>query len=86
VGVRPWCATSLHRDGLLPNGAHVHSLRRLVGRPQEPFVTGIFAIQRRRRPWLALLVVAALPGLRTVNDLKAGLATFLAVGITMQDS
>jgi hypothetical protein len=43
-------------------------------------VAGLFVGQRRRRYWLVLPVVAALPAL-TTGDLQAGLAAFLAVGI-----
>lgn len=46
-------------------------------------VAGLFMSQRRRRYWLALPVVAALPALLTSGDLQAGLAAFLAVGITV---
>ncbi|MCW5854009.1 MAG: hypothetical protein KIT87_28335 [Anaerolineae bacterium] len=46
-------------------------------------VAGLFLSQRRRRPWLALPVVAALPALVTSQDLEAGLAAFLAVGMTV---
>lgn len=45
-------------------------------------VAWLFASQRRRRYWLALPVVAALPALLMALDLQAGLAAFLAVGIT----
>lgn len=41
-----------------------------------------FASQRRRRYWLALPVAAALPALLLAGDAQAGLAAFLAVGIT----
>ena len=40
-------------------------------------------LRQRRRPWLALPVVAALPGLLASRDVEAGLAAFLAVGITV---
>ncbi len=46
-------------------------------------VAGLFARQRRRWPWLALPVVAALPALLTSGDLQAGIAAFLASGITL---
>jgi hypothetical protein len=46
-------------------------------------VAGLFLIERRRRYWLALPVVAALPALLMGNDVQAALAAFLAVGITM---
>ncbi|MFN8536414.1 MAG: hypothetical protein U0232_02920 [Thermomicrobiales bacterium] len=45
-------------------------------------VAWLFARQRRRRYWLALPVVAALPALLMARDAQAGLAAFLAVGIT----
>jgi len=46
-------------------------------------VAGLFVTQRRRRYWLVLPVVAALPALLTSSDVQAGLAAFLAVGVTM---
>jgi hypothetical protein len=46
-------------------------------------VAGLFVSQRRRRYWLVLPVVAALPALLTSSDVQAGLAAFLAVGITV---
>jgi hypothetical protein len=46
-------------------------------------VAGLFVRQRRRRYWLVLPLVAALPALLTSGDLQAGLAAFLAVGITV---
>jgi hypothetical protein len=46
-------------------------------------VAGLFVRGRRRRYWLVLPVVAALPALLTIGDLQAGLAAFLAVGITL---
>ena len=46
-------------------------------------VVGLFVSQRRRRCWLVLPVAAALPALLTSNDVQAGLAAFLAVGITV---
>jgi hypothetical protein len=42
----------------------------------------LFVSGRRRLYWLPLPVVAALPALVTSADLEAGLAAFLAVGIT----
>jgi len=45
-------------------------------------VAGLLVSKRRRRYWLALPVVAALPALLTSGDIQAGLAAFLAVGIT----
>lgn len=44
-------------------------------------VATLFMSQRRRRYWLALPVVMALPALLTSSDVQAGLAAFLAVGI-----
>jgi hypothetical protein len=44
-------------------------------------VAGLFVSQRRRRYWLVLPVMAALPALLTSRDVQAGLAAFLAVGI-----
>jgi hypothetical protein len=46
-------------------------------------VAALFLSQRRRRFWLALPVVAALPALLMGHDLQAGLAAFLAVGISV---
>jgi hypothetical protein len=46
-------------------------------------VAGLFLSERRRRYWLALPVVAALPALLMAGDLQAALAAFLAVGITV---
>jgi hypothetical protein len=46
-------------------------------------VAGLFVSGRRRRYWLVLPVVATLPALLTSGDLQAGLAAFLAVGITL---
>ena len=46
-------------------------------------VAGLFLSQRRRRYWLLLPVVAALPALLMGHDLQAALAAFLAVGITV---
>ena len=46
-------------------------------------VAGLFVTQRRRRYWLVLPVVAALPALLTSSDVQAGLAAFLAVGVTV---
>ena len=45
-------------------------------------VAALFVSQRRRWSWLALPVVAALPALLAAHDLQAGLAAFLAVGIS----
>lgn len=72
---------------------------RAEGRPEAPaalmaiaqlgwaaagiIVAGLFVSQRRRRYWLVLPVVAALPALLTSSDVQAGLAAFLAVGITV---
>ena len=44
-------------------------------------VVVLFLSQRRRWYWLVLPLVAALPALLTGNDIQAGLAAFLAVGI-----
>lgn len=44
-------------------------------------VAGLLVSEQRRRYWLALPVVAALPALLTSSDVQAGLAAFLAVGI-----
>jgi len=44
-------------------------------------VAGLFVSQPRRRFWLALPVVAALPALLTTGDVQAALAAFIAVGI-----
>jgi hypothetical protein len=46
-------------------------------------VAGLFASQRRRRYWLVLPVVAALPALLMSSDIQAGLAAFIAAGITL---
>jgi hypothetical protein len=46
-------------------------------------VAGLLASQPRRRYWLVLPVVAALPALLTSSDVEAGLAAFMAVGITV---
>jgi hypothetical protein len=46
-------------------------------------VAGLFVSRRRCRYWLALPVVAALPALLASRDAQAGLAAFLAVGITV---
>lgn len=46
-------------------------------------VAGLFLTQQRRRFWLALPVVAALPALLMGRDVQAGLAAFLASGITV---
>lgn len=44
-------------------------------------VAALLVSQRRRRYWLVLPVVAALPALVTSSDVQAGLAAFIAVGI-----
>jgi hypothetical protein len=44
-------------------------------------VAGLFLSHRRRRYWLALPVIAALPALWMAKDLQAALAAFIAVGI-----
>ncbi|MGN6696632.1 MAG: hypothetical protein ACTHMR_00610 [Thermomicrobiales bacterium] len=44
-------------------------------------VAGLF-LRQRRRYWLTLPAVAALPALLAAHDLQAGLAAFLAAGIT----
>lgn len=46
-------------------------------------VAYLFLSQQRRRYWLALPVVAALPALLMSHDVQAALAAFLAVGITV---
>lgn len=46
-------------------------------------VAGLFVRLGRRRAWLTLPVLAALPALLTSGDLQAGLAAFLAVGIPL---
>lgn len=46
-------------------------------------VAGLFVSQRRRRYWLVLPLVAALPALLTSSDVQAALAAFIAVGITV---
>lgn len=46
-------------------------------------VAGMFVSHRRRLYWLVLPVIAALPALLTSGDIQAGLAAFLAVGITI---
>jgi hypothetical protein len=44
-------------------------------------VAGLFLSKRRRRFWLVLPVMAALPALLMGHDVQAGLAAFLGVGI-----
>ena len=46
-------------------------------------VAGLFLSRKRRRYWLLLPIVAALPTLLMGHDLQAALAAFLAVGITV---
>jgi hypothetical protein len=46
-------------------------------------VAGLFVSQRSRRYWLLFPVAAALPALLMSSDLQAGLAAFLAAGITL---
>ena len=46
-------------------------------------VAYLYLSQRRRRYWLVLPILAALPALLISSDLQAGLAAFLAVGITL---
>jgi len=46
-------------------------------------VAGLFVSQHRRRYWLVLPIMSALPALLTSSDVQAGLAAFLAVGITL---
>lgn len=46
-------------------------------------VAALFVINRRSRFWLALPVVATLPALLMSHDIQAGLAAFLAAGISM---
>ncbi len=44
-------------------------------------VAVLFLIERRRRFWLALPIVATLPALLMAGDIQAALAAFIAVGI-----
>ena len=44
-------------------------------------VAVLFVIERRRRFWLVLPTVAALPALLMGHDIQAALAAFIAVGI-----
>jgi hypothetical protein len=46
-------------------------------------VAWLFLSQRRRWPWLALPVIAALPALLMAHDAQAGLAAFTATGISL---
>lgn len=46
-------------------------------------VAGLFLSQRRLRYWLALPVATALPALLMGRDVQAGLAAFIATGITV---
>ncbi len=46
-------------------------------------VASLFLNQRRRLPWLILPVAAALPALLMAHDVQAGLATFIAAGISI---
>ncbi len=46
-------------------------------------VARLFLSQRRRWPWLALPVLAALPALLMARDIQAALAAFLATGIPL---
>lgn len=46
-------------------------------------VAGLFLARRRRWPWLALPILAALPALGMAHDALAALAAFLAVGIVV---
>jgi hypothetical protein len=46
-------------------------------------VAGLFLTERRRRYWLVLPLAATLPALLMAHDVQAGLAAFLAVGITV---
>jgi hypothetical protein len=72
---------------------------RAEGRPEAPvalmviahlgwaaagiIVAALFVSQRRRRYWLVLPVLAALPALLMGHDIQAALAAFIAVGITV---
>ena len=46
-------------------------------------VAVLFLTQRRRWPWLALPILAALPALLMSHDLQAALAAFITVGIIL---
>jgi hypothetical protein len=46
-------------------------------------VAGLFLSQRRRRYWLVLPLVTALPALLMGHDIQAAMAAFIAVGITL---
>ena len=46
-------------------------------------IAGLFLSRRRRRYWLLLPLVAALPALLASSDVQAALAAFLAAGITV---
>jgi len=46
-------------------------------------VASLFLGKRRRRFWLVLPVLAALPALLMGHDVQAGLAAFLGVGISL---
>jgi hypothetical protein len=46
-------------------------------------VAALFVSHQRRRYWLVIPLMAALPALITSSDIQAGLAAFLAVGITL---
>jgi len=46
-------------------------------------VAGLFVSHQHRRYWLVLPIMAALPALLMSHDIQAGLAAFLAVGITV---
>jgi len=46
-------------------------------------VAWLYLSERRRRYWLALPVGAALPALLMSGDIQAGIAAFLAVGVTL---
>lgn len=46
-------------------------------------VAALFLIQRRRRYWIVLPILAMLPALLMAQDVQAALAAFLAIGITL---
>jgi hypothetical protein len=58
-------------------------MARLGGGGSGIDVAGLFLTQRRRRLWLLLPFVAALPALLMARDLQAALAAFLVAGITV---
>ena len=68
-------------EGLPDSPPALTAIAQIGWRASGLAVAGLFLSQRRRRYWLVLPVLAALPGLAT-GDAQAGLAGFLAVGIT----